>query len=216
MPIFFTVYYLTPGKYRNAVLLAGSLAFYLVGTINTPVHFILFVASIVSDFLAGMCMEKRQKYKKAILKIRVHEAAGSSNTYYRFYHIDKVNGKIVELKDLFTSDDFAAVLADNLRKQMEKFMAKDSSKKYWVENAEIGQDFVTLDDKHNFYWDKDGNLVIVFDKYEVAPGSMGAPEFVIKKGAISDILNDDIPPRTIIFQGQGLRTLPLNFTYGNY
>lgn len=48
-------------------------------------------------------------------------------------------------------------------------MAKGSSKIYWVENAEIGQDFVTLDDKHNFYWDKDGNLVIVFDKYEVAP-----------------------------------------------
>ena len=71
MPIFFTVYYLTPGKYRNAVLLAGSLAFYLVGTINTPVHFILFVASIVADFLAGICMEKRQKYKKAILSCTI-------------------------------------------------------------------------------------------------------------------------------------------------
>lgn len=125
------------------------------------------------------------------LKIRVYEAAGSSNTYYRFYHIDKVNGKIVELKDLFTSDGFASVLADNLSKQMKEIMAKDSSKIYWVENAEIGQDFVTLDDKHNFYWDKDGNLVIVFDKYEVAPGSMGTPEFVIKKGDISDILKPE-------------------------
>lgn len=64
MPIFFTVYYLTPGKYRNAVLLAGSLAFYLVGTINTPVHFILFVASIVADFLAGICMENSRSTKK--------------------------------------------------------------------------------------------------------------------------------------------------------
>ena len=125
------------------------------------------------------------------LKIRVHEAAGSSNTYYRFYHIDKVNGKIVELKDLFTSDDFAAVLADILRKQMKEIMAKDSNKIYWVENAEIGQDFLTLDDKHNFYWDKDGSLVIVFDKYEVAPGSMGTPEFVINKGAIADILKPE-------------------------
>lgn len=125
------------------------------------------------------------------LKIRVHEAAGSSNTYYRFYHIDKVNGRIAELKDLFAADDFAAVLADNLRKQMKEIMAKDSNKIYWVENAAIGQDFVTLDDKHNFYWDKDGNLVIVFDKYEVAPGSMGTPEFVINKGAISDILKPE-------------------------
>ena len=125
------------------------------------------------------------------LKIRVHEAAGSSNTYYRFYHIDKVNGRIAELKDLFAADDFAAVLADNLRKQMKEIMAKDSNKIYWVENAAIGQDFVTLDDKHNFYWDKDGNLVIVFDKYEVAPGSMGTPEFVINKSAISDILKPE-------------------------
>ena len=125
------------------------------------------------------------------LKIRVHEAAGSSNTYYRFYHIDKVNGRIAELKDLFAADDFAAVLADNLRKQMKEIMAKDSNKIYWVENAAIGQDFVTLDDKHNFSWDKDGNLVIVFDKYEVAPGSMGTPEFVINKGAISDILKPE-------------------------
>lgn len=128
MPIFFAIYYLTPGKFRNAVLLAGNLAFYLVGTINTSVHFILFVASIVLDFLAGMGMEKRQKYKKAILKICVHKAAGSSNTYYRFYHIDKVNGKIVELKNLFTSDGFAAVLADNLRKQMKKLWQRTAVK----------------------------------------------------------------------------------------
>ena len=125
------------------------------------------------------------------LKIRIHEASGSSNTYYRFYHIDKVSGKIAELKDLFASDDFASVLADNLRKQMKEAMAKDSNKIYWVENAEIGLDFVTLDDRHNFYWDKDGNLVIVFDKYEVAPGSMGTPEFVINKDAVSDILKPE-------------------------
>lgn len=46
-------------------------------------------------------------------------------------------------------------------------MTKDSNKIDWVENAEIGQDFVTPDGKHNFYRNKDGNLVIVFDKYEV-------------------------------------------------
>ena len=71
LPIFFTGYYLTPEKYRNAVLLAGSLSFYLVGTINAPGHFVLFVAGIVADFLAGICMEKRQRYKKAILSCTV-------------------------------------------------------------------------------------------------------------------------------------------------
>ena len=70
-------------------------------------------------------------------------------------------------------------------------MTKDSNKIDWVENAEIGQDFVTPDGKYNFYRNKDGNLVIVFDKYEVAPGSMGTPEFVINKDAISDILKQE-------------------------
>ena len=33
----------------------------------------------------------------------------------------------------------------------------------------------------NFYFDADGNLVLVFEKYEVAPGYMGTPEFTIPK-----------------------------------
>lgn len=74
---------------------------------------------------------------------------------------------------------------------MNEIMTKDSNKIDWVENAEIGQDLVTPDGKHNFYRNKDGNLVIVFDKYEVAPGSMGTPEFVIKKEDISNILKPE-------------------------
>ena len=67
MPIFFTVYYLTSERYRNAVLLAGSLAFYFAGTINAPVHFLLFIVSIAADYTAGIFIEKRQNRKKTIL-----------------------------------------------------------------------------------------------------------------------------------------------------
>ena len=122
------------------------------------------------------------------LKICVHEAAGSSNTYYKYYHIDKTDGKIVVLEDLFEADNFATVLEDEIKRQMRKMMAEDSEKIYWVDNAEIGQDFVTLDNEHNFYWNESNDLVIVFDKYEVAPGYMGTPEFTIKKEIITDIL----------------------------
>ena len=67
MPIFFICYYLAPNRYRNIVLLMGSLAFYFVGTINTPYHFILFISSILTDFSIGLCIEKHPKYKKAFL-----------------------------------------------------------------------------------------------------------------------------------------------------
>ena len=48
--------------------------------------------------------------------------------------------------------------------------------------------FQTIDADQNFYLDADDHLVIVFDEYEVAPGSMGMPSFVIEQQAIADIL----------------------------
>ena len=122
------------------------------------------------------------------LKIRVHEAAGSSNTYYKYYHIDKRSGKIVYLADLFTDSRFHDVLENEIRRQMKECMAEDPDKLYWLDNAEIGLDCVGLDDKHNFYWNGQGDLVIAFDKYEVAPGYMGTPEFAIKRDKIASIL----------------------------
>lgn len=67
MPVFFACYYIVPGKWKNAVLLIGSLSFYLVGTLKTPYHFALFVLSIIVDFEVGVGIEKYQKHKKAIL-----------------------------------------------------------------------------------------------------------------------------------------------------
>lgn len=125
------------------------------------------------------------------LRIRVHEAAGSSNTYYKFYHIVKTTGKIVTLKDLFKTEDFSSVLETEIKRQMKEMMAADHDKIYWVDRAEIGYDFVNLDNSHNFYWNENGDLVIAFDKYEVAPGYMGTPEFTIKKDVIKDILKEE-------------------------
>lgn len=126
------------------------------------------------------------------LKIRVNEVAGSGNVYYKYYHIDKTNGKIMNLGDLSSNNDFCTILENEIRRQMREIMAKDSDKVYWVDDAFEGQDFVKLDEKHNFYWDENGDLVIVFDKYEVAPGSMGTPEFTIRKDVIKDVLKQGI------------------------
>lgn len=122
------------------------------------------------------------------LKLMVSETAASSNSYYKFYHIDREQGKIVELMDLFASDDFSEMLFDEIKNQMKKQMADDENVKYLIEE-ETAQAVISVN--HNFYWNDNGDLVIVFNKYEVAPGYMGTPEFVIARGLIEAELKDE-------------------------
>lgn len=122
------------------------------------------------------------------LKITVFEAAGSSNTYYKYYHIDKVNGKIVTLGDLAANEDFYSRIKENIKVQMKAQMQANSDLLYWTDNEDFGMEFEELGPNHNFYWTESGDIVIVYDKYEVAPGYMGTPEFVVEKEAIGDAI----------------------------
>ena len=125
------------------------------------------------------------------LKLTVCQTAASSNTYFKFYHIDKNQGKIVELGDLFNTDKFSDSLVAEIKKQMQEQMANDENISYWINTSGIGEEFATVGADHNFYWNENGDLVIIFDKYVVGPGSMGTPEFVIDKGVIRDVLKSE-------------------------
>ena len=50
----------------------------------------------------------------------------------------------------------------------------------WCDDIEYLKQFKTL------YFDDKGDLVIVFEKYDVAPGYMGCPEFVIPREVYQD------------------------------
>ncbi len=117
------------------------------------------------------------------LKLILHYAAGSSNTEYRFYHIDKRAGKIVYLSDLFDENyDYVTAISTEIIRQMNEQMAADSNKSYWINNeSENFYKFEKIDKNQNFYFDKDGSLIIVFQKYEAGPGYMGTCEFKIPK-----------------------------------
>lgn len=125
------------------------------------------------------------------LKITVFEAAGSSNTYYEYYHIDKQNGNIIQLGDLAVSDEFYTVLEEDIKRQMREQMAADENLIYWVDDSPFEEETVQLDSAHNFYRNENGDLVIVFDKYEVAPGYMGTPEFTVSKTLLQDVLRPE-------------------------
>lgn len=124
------------------------------------------------------------------LKIQVVEAAGSGNTYYKYYHLNKRTDNIIKLGDIVEDNEFYEIVEQDIKRQMVQKMKKDKNMVYWVEDDTFG-DCVSIDARHNFYWDEEGDLVIPFDKYEVSPGYMGTPEFSVKKDVINKHLKDE-------------------------
>lgn len=122
------------------------------------------------------------------LKLRVYEVYGSGNTYYKYYHIDKNKGCIVELSDLAVDDSFYSKLKAEVQRQMKVEMNEDKDIKYWLEDDPFGVYYLEPGENSNFYWNDDGDLVIVFNKYDAAPGFMGTPEFTVKKSVLGDSL----------------------------
>ncbi len=124
------------------------------------------------------------------LKLSIFQVAGSGAQSYKFYTIDKQTGKQVQLKDLFAEgSSYNEVLSENIREQMRERMAEDENLIYWVDDEEIPEwNFHELKEDQNFYFDEDGNLVVVFDEYEVAPGYMGAQEFTVDQKVYKGLL----------------------------
>ncbi|MBD5458815.1 MAG: MBOAT family protein [Lachnospiraceae bacterium] len=65
LPVFMLIYLFIPGKYRNIVLLLGSLLFYGVGE---PYYVLLLIFSILVNYEAGkLILEKEKKTAKTVL-----------------------------------------------------------------------------------------------------------------------------------------------------
>lgn len=124
------------------------------------------------------------------LKIQIVRATGSGSTTYKYYHLDKITGKIIQLSDIVRSKEFYKIVEQDIEKQMLEEMKHDNNKMYWVHNDTFNNS-VNINSQHNFYWDKNGNLIIPFDKYEVAPGYMGSPKFTVDKNKIKKYIKDE-------------------------
>lgn len=91
----------------------------------------------------------------------------------RYYNIDVNTGKMVSLAD-FLGADYIAAANESIRQQLSQ--RREAGENFWTEE-EGGFSGITEDAK--FYVNETGNPVIVFEKYEIAPGSSGEIEFEI-------------------------------------
>lgn len=122
------------------------------------------------------------------LKLSALEESGSSNTYFKYYHIDKRKNEVVSLADLFQNEKYIRAITDNIKEQMKFRMEEDASITYWLNSEETNAYFKEISKNQNFYFNEKGNIVIVFDKYEVGPGSMGIQIFEIPKTIYQEYL----------------------------
>lgn len=119
------------------------------------------------------------------------EASGSSDTQYKAYTIDKKNQAVVSLKSLFKDNSYVDIISDYIKDEMRNEMKNDDSKSYFIDSTDpTDANFDKIKADQTFYINNDGKIVIMFNKYEVAPGYMGAPEFVITSDIVKNILID--------------------------
>lgn len=116
--------------------------------------------------------------------------AGGSGLYSRCITLDKQNGRVLELADLFQQDsDYISIISGEILKQMTQQVASGQAD-YFIPGGIWSDDecFKSISSEQNFYINSQNQLVIVFDEYEVAPGSMGMPEFIIPTAILQGIL----------------------------
>ena len=111
--------------------------------------------------------------------------AGSSSTKRTIMNFDKETGMQVTLADFFNDRaDYVEIISGAVRDEMRRANKKQKGS-FWLAPEEDEQKegepadeggFSSIKADQNFYVNKAGNIVVCFDKYEVAPGSAGCPE----------------------------------------
>lgn len=111
----------------------------------------------------------------------------SSSTKHSFYNIDKKTGILIELESLFKKDaDYVTPISEHIISEMRK-QNEEGTGYFWVDEDDIAP-FEKIKEAQNFFINDNGNIVICFDKYEVAAGAQGCPEFEIPNEVIKNIL----------------------------
>jgi hypothetical protein len=107
--------------------------------------------------------------------ITAYETWSGAYTEQYFYNLNLQNQTSITLEDLL-GDDYINIANTSILEQMQARMEGDSDLSYF--SADEGG-FSSISENQNFYINEVGNPVIVFQKYEIAPGFMGIQEFEI-------------------------------------
>ena len=120
------------------------------------------------------------------LELILYQGAGSGYEQHKHYTVDKRTGKELTLKDL-CGDDYVNTISEEVKEQMRAQMAADETVKYWLDDPDVPEwNFDKIAEDQDFYVNAEGHVVICFNEYDVAPGSMGCVEFIMPQTVTLD------------------------------
>ena len=115
------------------------------------------------------------------LELILYQGAGSGYEQHKHYTVDKKTGKELSLKDL-CGDDYIDTISEEIKTQMREQMAADETVQYWLDDPEVEEwNFDKIAEDQDLYVNEDGHIVVCFNEYDVAPGSMGCVEFTLNE-----------------------------------
>ncbi len=132
------------------------------------------------DFHLGVdasCVIRTDNRDILAIDTYIVNTVASSSTRHKFYTINKKTKELVTLVSLFDGD-YITPISEYIIKEMK------NDNGYWIGD----NGFTKIKPDQNFFINDKGNIVISFDKYEVAIGAYGCPEFEIPKDVVKDIL----------------------------
>ena len=123
------------------------------------------------------------KYQKSpILSLELTTAKGwvAASEERHYYNLNVLEGKELKLEDLL-GDDYINICNAEIDRQIKEQIADDPSLSYfgYGDNELTDAGFRTIDENTDFYINSDGQVVIVFPEYSIAPGYMGWREFAV-------------------------------------
>lgn len=104
------------------------------------------------------------------------ESWSSAYAETKYYNLDLTNLKYLTLEDIL-GDNYIQIINDNIKSQIQA-REKEENIHFWSVEEE---GFKSINSDTKFYINSIGNPVIVFEKYEIAPGAMGEVEFEIER-----------------------------------
>ena len=109
------------------------------------------------------------------------ESFASAYEEQYFYNIDIQNGKELNLKDVLGAN-YKEIVDNSVETQISERVINDSNKIYF--KKEEGGFSGIKDEYQDFYINENKKAVVVFQKYEIAPGYMGIQNFEIPNDLI--------------------------------
>ncbi len=95
LPFFLVIYFLTPVKLRNSIILFFSAVFYAVGSIDRPIYTLLILLSVVVNYFLGIIIGNAKKMRKFWLAIALIFDFGALFVFkYADFFLENINAAL--------------------------------------------------------------------------------------------------------------------------